>query len=58
MQAIEAPQVVQPPCASEPDPVKRFFQELRRAPEDRMYPPTLAANKAALGQPVQAWQAD
>ena len=32
-------------------------QELRRAPEDRMYP-TLADNNAALGQPVQAWQAD
>ena len=57
MQAIEAPQVVQPPCASEPDPVKRFFQDLHRAPEDRM-DPTLAANKAALGQPMQAWQAD
>ena len=57
MQAIEAPQVVQPPCASEPDPVKRFFQDLRQAPEDRM-DPTLAANKAALGQPMQAWQAD
>ncbi len=57
MQAIEAPQVVQPPCASEPDSVKRFFQDLRRAPEDQM-DPTLAANKAALGQTVQAWQAD
>ena len=57
MQAIEAPQVMQPPCASEPDPVKRFFQDLHRAPEDRM-DPTLAANKAALGQPMQAWQAD
>ena len=53
MQAIEAPQVVQPPCASEPDPVKRFFQELRRAPEDRMYP-TLEAKKAALGPILQA----
>jgi len=35
MQAIEAPQVVQPPYAPEPNPVARFFQELRRALGDR-----------------------
>ncbi len=57
MKAIEAPQVVQPPCASEPDPVKRLFQELRRAPEDRMYP-ILAAKQASLGPILLAWQVD
>ena len=31
MQAVDAPQVVQPPYAPEPDPVERFFRELRRA---------------------------
>ena len=47
MQAIEALQVVQPSYAPEPDPVERFFQELRRALGDRMYP-TLEAKKEAL----------
>ena len=32
VQALPAPQVVQPPYAPEPDPVERFFQELRRGP--------------------------
>ena len=52
MQAIEALQVVQPPCASEPDPVKRFFQDLRRAPEDRM-DPTLAAIRRLWDKPCR-----
>ncbi len=39
MQAIEAPQVVPPPYAPELNPVERFFQELRRALGDRVYPP-------------------
>ena len=38
MQAIAAPRVVQPSYAPEPDPVERFFQELRRALGDRVYP--------------------
>ena len=29
MQAVDAPQVVQPPYASELNPVERFFRELR-----------------------------
>ena len=37
MQAVDAPQVVQPPYAPEPDPVERFFQELRRALEGRVH---------------------
>ncbi len=39
MQAIAAPQVVQPHYAPEPNPVERFFQELRRALEGRVYLP-------------------
>ena len=33
MQAVDAPQVVQPPYAPELNPVERFFRELRRAIE-------------------------
>ena len=57
MQAIEAPQVVQPPYAPELNPVERFFQELRRALGDRVYP-TLEAKQAALEPLLRAWQAD
>ena len=39
MQAIGAPQVVQPPYIPELNSVERFFQELRRALGDRVYPP-------------------
>ena len=57
MQAIEAPQVVQPPYAPELNPVERFFQELRRALGDRVYP-TLEAKQAVLEPILKAWQAD
>ena len=57
MQAVAAPQVVQPPYAPEPDPVERFFRELRRAIEGRVYP-TLQAKKEALEPVLKAWQAD
>ena len=57
MQAVAAPQVVQPPYAPEPDPVERFFRELRRAIEGRVYP-DLQAKKEALEPILQAWQAD
>ena len=54
MQAIAAPRVVQPSYAPEPDPVERFFQELRRALGDRVYP-TLEAKKEALEPILKAW---
>ncbi len=54
MQAIAVPQ---PPYAPELNPVERFFQELRRALGDRVYP-TLEAKKAALEPILQDWQAD
>ncbi len=59
MQAIEAPppQVVQPPYAPELNPVERFFQELRRALGDRVYP-TLKAKQAVLEPILKAWPAD
>ena len=49
MQAVDAPQVVQPPYAPELNPVERFFRELRRAIEGRVYP-TLQAKQEALGR--------
>ena len=57
MQAVDAPRVVQPPYAPELNPVERFFRELRRALEGRVYP-TLQAKQAALEPILQAWQAD
>ena len=57
LQALAAPQVVQPPYAPELNPVERFFQELRRALGDRVYP-TLEAKKEALEPILRAWQAD
>ena len=57
MQAVDAPQVVPPPYAPEPDPVERFFRELRRAIEGKVYP-TLKAKQAALEPILRAWQAD
>ena len=57
VQALPAPQVVQPPYAPELNPVERFFQELRRALGDRVYP-TLESKKAALEPILRAWQAD
>ncbi len=57
VQALPAPQVVQPPYAPELNPVERFFQELRRALGDRVYP-TLEAKKEALEPILRAWQAD
>ena len=56
VQALPAPQVVQPPYAPELNPVERFFQELRRALGDRVYP-TLEAKKEALEPILKAWQA-
>ncbi len=37
-QAIGVPQVVQPPYAPDLNPVERFFQKLRWALGDRVYP--------------------
>ncbi|MXZ26484.1 MAG: hypothetical protein F4Y80_16820 [Caldilineaceae bacterium SB0665_bin_21] len=54
---MDAPQVVQPPYAPELNPVERFFRELRRALEGRVYP-ALQAKQAALEPILQAWQAD
>ena len=56
-QAIAAPRVVQPPYAPEPDPVERFFRELRRAIEGRV-DPALQAKQEALEPILKAWQAD
>ena len=47
MQAVDAPQVVQPPYAPELNPIERFFRELRRAIEGKVYP-TLQAKQDAL----------
>ena len=57
MQAVDAPQVVQPPYAPELNPVERLFRELRRAIEGRVYP-DLQAKQAALAPVLNAWQAD
>ncbi len=57
MQAVDAPRVVQPPYAPELNPVERFFRELRRAVEGRVYP-TLRAKQEALEPVLKAWQAD
>ena len=57
MQAVAAPRVVQPPYAPELNPVERFFRELRRAIEGRVYP-TLQAKQEALEPVLNAWQAD
>ncbi len=57
MQAIAAPRVVPPSYAPEPDPVERFFQELRRVLGDRVHP-TLKAKKEALEPILKAWPAD
>ena len=56
MQAVDAPQVVQPPYAPELNPVERFFRELRRAIEGRVYP-DLQAKQDALEPILNAWQA-
>lgn len=57
MQAVDVPRVVQPPYAPEPNPVERFFRELRRAVEGRVHP-TLQARQDALQPVLEAWQAD
>ena len=46
MQAVDVLRVVQPPYAPELNPVERFFRELLRAVEGRVYPT------------LQAWLAD
>ncbi len=46
MQAVAAPRVVQPPYAPELNPVERFFRELRRAVEGRVYPDLQAKQEA------------
>ena len=56
-QAVDAPPVVPPPYAPELNPVARFFRELRRAVEGRVYP-TLQAQQEALKPILKAWQAD
>ena len=56
MQAVDAPQVVQPPHAPELNPVERFFRELRRAIEGKVYP-DLQARQEALEEVLNAWQA-
>jgi len=55
MQAVDAPQVVQPPYAPELNPVESFFRELRRALEGRAYP-TLQAKQDAREPILKAWQ--
>ena len=57
MQAVDAPQVMPPPYAPALNPVARFFRELRRSLEGRVYP-TLQAKQDALEPIRQAWQAD
>ena len=57
VQALAAPRVVQPPYAPELNPVERFFRELRRALEGRVYP-TLQAKQEALEPILKAWQTD
>lgn len=57
LQAVDAPRVVQPPYAPEPNPVERFFRELRRAIEGRVYP-DLQAKQEALEPILKSWQAD
>ncbi len=49
--------MVQPPYAPELNPVERFFRELRRAIEGRVYP-DLQAKQEALEPILKAWQAD
>ncbi len=53
MQAVEAPQIVQPAYAPELNPVERLFKELRRAIEGRSYP-TLQDKRHALAGALQA----
>ena len=57
VQAVDAPQVVQPPYAPELNPVERFFRDLHRAIEGRVYP-GLQAKKDALKPVLNAWQTD
>ena len=57
MQAVAAPRVVQPSYAPELNPVERFFRELRRALEGRIYA-DLQAKQDALEPILKAWQAD
>ncbi|MXZ41569.1 MAG: hypothetical protein F4Z18_07280 [Caldilineaceae bacterium SB0666_bin_21] len=54
---MDAPRVVQPSYAPELNPVERFFRELRRTVEGRVYP-DLQAKQAALELILKAWQAD
>ena len=49
--------MVQPSYAPELNPVECFFQELRRALGDRVYP-ILEAKKEALEPILRDWQAD
>ena len=55
MQAVDAPRVGQPPYAPALNPVARFFWELRRALEGRMYPDR-QANQEALTKLPDATQ--
>ena len=57
MQAVDAPQVIQPPYAPELNPIERFCRELRRSIEGRVYP-SLQAKQEALEPILKAWQAD
>ena len=57
MQAVDAPQVVQPPYAPELNPVECFFRDLCRAIKGRVYP-DLQAKKDALEPVLNAWRAD
>ena len=49
--------MVQPSYAPELNPVERFFRELRRAIEGRIYA-DLQAKQDALEPILKAWQAD
>lgn len=57
MPAVDAPWTVQPPYAPKPNPVARFFRELRRVVEGRAHP-ARQAKQDALEPIRKAWQAD
>ena len=57
MQAVDLPQVVQPPYAPELNPVERFFEELRRAIEGRPYR-SLREKQQAVTVVLRQWRDD
>ena len=57
MQAVDLPRIVQPPYAPALNPVERFFAELRRAIEGRLYP-DLEAKQKAVTAVLRLWRED